>query len=274
VLGDRVNLGVLAAARKREGSLHLISATTKQAKEPVEVDEEMVMRLAKGILRERTVNEKIELMVRWFASRSIEIGQELVFAPETDYPAAWCRSAKEWRTLFAEIVNGLGYLSLSSGRVSVSIAGWKWLAELPKAKGQVGFIAMPFSGEHKSLYEAIYRGIENAGYEPVRVDEDHYTGGVMERVLARIRESRFVVAEFADNRGGVYYEAGFALGLGIPTIHLCSQAQLDSNSEEERLHFDVSHLGFLPWEADKLGVLTERLRTRIMALFGRGPLAK
>jgi len=33
------------------------------------------------------------------------------------------------------------------------------------------------------------------------LDEDHYTGGVMERVLARIRESRFVVAEFADNRG-------------------------------------------------------------------------
>jgi hypothetical protein len=30
---------------------------------------------------------------------------------------------------------------------------------------------------------------------------DHYTGGVMDQILARIREGRFVVAEFGRNRG-------------------------------------------------------------------------
>jgi nucleoside 2-deoxyribosyltransferase len=79
---------------------------------------------------------------------------------------------------------------------------------------------------------AIKAGIERAGYEPIRVDEEHYTGGVVDRILARIQESRFVVADFTRNRGGVYYEAGFASGLGIPVIHLCEQEQLDS--EEAR----------------------------------------
>ena len=36
----------------------------------------------------------------------------------------------------------------------------------------------------------------------------------MDRIIAQIRASKFVVADFTRNRGGVYYEAGFALGLG------------------------------------------------------------
>jgi len=252
-------------------NLHLISATTKEAREPVQVDEQLLKRIQDGEIRERTVDEKIELMVRWFASRSYEVGQSFVSIADFDYPAAWCRSPSEWSVLLRAVASELGYLKSGGNGFSVSVSGWRTLVETKKTSGSVAFVAMPFNEELNSEYDAIRTGIASAGYEPVRVDKDHYTGGVMDQILARIRESRFVIAEFAGNRGGVYYEAGFALGLGIPTICLCSQTQLKAERPEERLHFDVDHLNFLPWEQTDLPRLTRELRDRILALFGRGP---
>jgi nucleoside 2-deoxyribosyltransferase len=94
----------------------------------------------------------------------------------------------------------------------------------------------------------------------------------MDRVLARIREARFVVADFSGNRGGVYYEAGFALGLGKTVIHSCREEQLDSPDREQRLHFDVAHLKMIPWKADQLDDYAEKLENHIVAVFGRGPV--
>ncbi len=65
----------------------------------------------------------------------------------------------------------------------------------------------------------------------------------MDRILARIRESRFVIADLTHNRGGVYYEAGFAEGLGIPVIYTCDADCLDPEApKEKRVHFDCQHL--------------------------------
>jgi hypothetical protein len=91
----------------------------------------------------------------------------------------------------------------------------------------------------------------------------------MDQIIAKIRESRFVVADFTGNRGGVYYEAGFALGLNLPIFTLCGQDHL---SGEEKVHFDVQHLNLLTWEDGKLPELTARLEARIVAVLGRGPV--
>jgi nucleoside 2-deoxyribosyltransferase len=134
-----------------------------------------------------------------------------------------------------------------------------------------GFIAMAFSEDLNPLKTAISTGIRAAGYEPTRVDQEDYVGGVMDKIIALIRESRFVVADFTRNRGGVYYEAGFAFGLGIKVVQVCSQAQLESTDPSQRLHFDVNHLNCLAWTEGKLDEFSDRLRDRILAIFGRGP---
>ena len=130
---------------------------------------------------------------------------------------------------------------------------------------------MSFNSSLTLVNRAIQRAVEAAGYVPIRVDEDEYTGGVMDKVISELRNSRFVVADFTRNRGGVYYEAGFAAGLGIPVIHLCNARCLDDASDD-RLHFDVQHLNFLTWEDSTLDAFTENLTNRIVALFGRGPI--
>jgi hypothetical protein len=59
--------------------------------------------------------------------------------------------------------------------------------------------------------------------------------------IAEIRRSRFVVADYTGHRGGVYFEAGFALGLGLIVIPTCRA------DEVPKLHFDIKHLNTLLW---------------------------
>ena len=95
--------------------------------------------------------------------------------------------------------------------------------------------------------EGIAPTIWDAGYKPHKIDEGKFTGGVVDRILAEIRKSKFVVADFTacDNckhigaRGGVYFEAGFALGLGKTVFLTCRK------NRTEAVHFDVNHLNLL-----------------------------
>ena len=45
--------------------------------------------------------------------------------------------------------------------------------------------------------------------------------------MHQIRKSKFLIADFTGQRGGVYYEAGFAYGLGLPVIWTCRKDWFD-----------------------------------------------
>ena len=92
----------------------------------------------------------------------------------------------------------------------------------------------------------------------------------MDKILARIRESRFVVADFKLNRGGVYYEAGFAEGLGTEVFYLCEDSQV-SKDVEDRVHFDIAHLNLIAWNSEDLPGLSQKLENRIVRVLGKGP---
>jgi hypothetical protein len=166
-------------------------------------------------------------------------------------------------------------LSSSNGEVRFEILldGWKRVQDLQRSHGtgRLVFIAMFFDIGLNGLRDAIEAAVRRAGYEPLRVDRHEFVGGVMDEILAKIRQSKFVVADFTGNRGGVYYEAGFASGIGLRVVPLCQEDCLNSANKAERLHFDVSHLNFLPWRLDALGTLEARLQSRIERIFGRGP---
>jgi len=49
----------------------------------------------------------------------------------------------------------------------------------------------------------------------------HHNEKICDKIVSEIRKSRLLVADFTDNRGGVYFEAGFAMGLSIPVIWMC-----------------------------------------------------
>jgi nucleoside 2-deoxyribosyltransferase len=131
----------------------------------------------------------------------------------------------------------------------------------------IGFCAMWFADDLKPLWsEALEPAIRAAGYEPKRIDQHEHVNRIDDEIVAMIRRSRFVVADFTGQRGGVYFEAGYALGLGLRVIWLCRQDELD------RVHFDTRQYNFLVWKPSEYADLAKRLQNRIEATLGRGPI--
>ena len=125
---------------------------------------------------------------------------------------------------------------------------------------------MWFDPQVQDAWKAIEQGIHTAGYQPLRIDQRQHNNKIDDEIVAAIRGSRFVVSDFTGHRGGVYFEAGFAMGLGIPVIWLCRKDELD------KAHFDTRQYNFIVWEQAGLPELTKALKNRIEATIGRGPL--
>jgi hypothetical protein len=71
------------------------------------------------------------------------------------------------------------------------------------------------------------------------------------------------VADFTGHRAGVYFEAGFALGLNLPVFWTCRKDNLTD------LHFDIRQFNCIDWNDP--GELAHRLQKRIEAVIGAGP---
>lgn len=145
--------------------------------------------------------------------------------------------------------------------------GWAHLASLSQGnvRSDRGFVAMWFDPSMDKADLAIATSIREAGYQAVRIDRHQHNNRIDDEIIAAIRQSKFVVADFTGQRGGVYFEAGFALGLGIPVIWLCRQDDL------AKIHFDNRQYNFILWDGDKLDDLKAALRNRIEATIGAGP---
>jgi len=147
-----------------------------------------------------------------------------------------------------------------SSYVSVTAAGEKDLSSSGMANlgSATGLIAMWFDRSMDPAHAAIRRAIERAGFRPERLDDIEHVEKIDDLILRRIEAARFVVADFTGQRGGVYFEAGYARGLAIPVVWTCREDELP------KLHFDIRQYNCIPWvdQAD----LEERLLRRMCGL--------
>ena len=108
---------------------------------------------------------------------------------------------------------------------------------------QICFVAMSFAPELNSIYSVgIKPAVEALGYEAVRVDTKPHNDKIDSKIIELIMKSRFIVADFTNQRNGVYYEAGFAKGLGLPVIQTCMNADFD------KMHFDIRSINTLRYD--------------------------
>ena len=118
----------------------------------------------------------------------------------------------------------------------ISVKGYAHLDELKKVivDSEQAFVAMWFDPSTKEVFDKGFEpGIEDAGYKAFRIDRKEFSNKIDDEIIAQIRHSRFLVADFTDEgerggRGGVYYEAGFAHGLNIPVIFTCQKESAEA----------------------------------------------
>lgn len=123
------------------------------------------------------------------------------------------------------------------------------------------FIAMSFSPELDEIYSnAIAPAVINCGFSPFIVKDQLIPTGktINDEIIAGIKMSRFMIADFTKHRNGVYFEAGFARGLGMEVIYTCSKEDIDN------AHFDTRQYQHILWTNSE--ELKEQLTFRIKAL--------
>lgn len=141
--------------------------------------------------------------------------------------------------------------------ISLTPEGYARIDVLQKttAYGRNVLVAMKFGEDTKTLREAIRKGIQDAEYIAVFIDEVQHNDFITPELLKHIRDSKFVVVDLTHQNNGAYFEEGYAMGLGKSVIQLCKS--------DTKLHFDIAQKNTIMWATED--DIPERLTNRIKA---------
>ena len=248
------------------------------------------------------IPERADRLLRLLANQSSSIGEVLEIFPlglgnggfrnelKITYSAmAWSESTADeelgfltdylarqgWITKDRQMYDGMGMRRATRELYfcRVEVPGYSRVAEIREnPDSSQCFVAMWFDASMDDVYEKGFRAaIEAAGYTPLRIDrKPDLIDRIDDAIIVEIRRSRFIVADFTHDeekgaRGGVYYEAGFARGLGLPVIFTCRKDMID------KVHFDTRQFNHILWENPE--ELRKKLTERILAAraIGQGP---
>jgi len=196
------------------------------------------------------------------------------YATELAVAAHCAAETKQEVRVLIKFIEELRYASIEGRYLTLAAQGYQRIAELEDTNRQSDsiFVAMWFDDSVNFLYdEAIKGAIEELGYKPYRVDQPSrvdkttYETKVCDRIEVEIRRSRALIADFTHGkdgaRGGVYYEAGLARGLGIPVIWTCREDMFQG-----KLHFDTRQYPHIGWKSGELEKFKQELSDRIRIL--------
>jgi hypothetical protein len=117
------------------------------------------------------------------------------------------------------------------------------------------FVIMPFAPEYADRYNvAIKPACESAGAICQRVDEQIFLQNILERIYGEIERADLIVSEMSGRNPNVFYETGYAHGLGKPVILVTQSA--------DDIPFDLRHYPHVVY-GSSLTILKEKLQERV-----------
>lgn len=100
------------------------------------------------------------------------------------------------------------------------------------------FVIMPFRGQDMTdAYAAIKDECKKLKLRAKRVDENSGSGLIIREITDLIERSEFIVCDLTNERPNVYYELGYAHGVGNEAMDILLIAK-----EGAVLHFDIAPL--------------------------------
>ena len=249
--------------------------------EPVWIDSNTLERALQ--ISPPSVSERIERGIEDLVRNCPEIGKQYgigegdsrsQLARDSLMGATFSHASDEVLTYLREYEK-VGYLSISDNesgnivRIHLTLLSYQFGDE-KRSNSQRVFVAMWFSDSMQGAFDGgIEPAIRDCGYRAIRIDQKEHNNKIDDEIIAEIRQSKFVIADFTSEpkepRGGVYFEAGYALALGLPVIWTCKSDLID------QVHFDTRQFNHITWtDADDLKT---KLINRIRATIGQGPLS-
>jgi len=228
-----------------------------------------VLEDVEGIVKDApsyTILERIDLVLTAVATMTKRPGDLSAFSFVSHYPLVYVSSSDEALFYLREL-DTLGYLRVSGAFARVTIRGYERIHQLETAGRQSNavFVAMSFAPTKDSIYdEAIEPAVSETGYHAVKMNRLEHVNRIDDEIIGQIKRSRFMVADFSDQRPGVYFEAGLMIGLGRNVIWMCEKNELQA------VHFDTRQYNFIDYES--AAEAKARLFNRILAIEGEGPI--
>jgi hypothetical protein len=216
-----------------------------------------------------TYGQRKERLLRLLRDRRFEIGDKLRANEDALLPLLDFTEPHQVTSFFALLTESRILKFVGLGDFEIDVEGLN-LLEANSVNSSKVFIAMWFDGSLDVAAAAISTAIRSCKLEPVRIDKVEHADKICDRIIAEIRSSKFVIADFTCGivkssnkdftvpRGGVYYEAGFAQGLGKQVIWTCREDQIKD------VHFDTRQYAHIVWKDEE--ELSTKLETRIRAL--------
>ena len=199
----------------------------------------------------KSIEEKIKKLLQRVREKTQYFGEEVKLGDiETVVPLAYAKNSDELIALFTLMTEKklakIGVLSNEHDdgkrtvKMTLSANGWDLTNSLEdkNKESDRGFIAVWFHDSMNQNIDAAEEAVTESGFRPICIRDEHFSERIMDKALGEIRQSRFVIVDLTGNRGSVFFEAGFAHGLGIETIYVyCEQ----NGEETTALEFYARH---------------------------------
>lgn len=147
-----------------------------------------------------------------------------------------------------------GFARELAGEVAKYLAVEKTLGAGPPDGGdqRLVFVIMSFSDDMEPIFEGIKAAGGPLGLEVLRVMDVVGDYKITDQIVHMIRNARLVVADLTHERPNVYFELGYARGLGKRVITIARN--------DAQIHFDVKDWMYIPYTDSR--ILERDLRQR------------
>ena len=211
-------------------------------------------------MRDKKIQEKFDLMMLHLSEyKNQQIPQKL-------HVRSWARDSNEFHKLFTraidnKLINGNTYMGVEVGFSDFTFDGLVYIENLnePNKSSKNIFIAFNFDNELPEIFNTyVKEAIEELGFNYTIVTQNTTTHdkAISDEIIAKLKSSRIVIADFTNHRNSVYFEAGFAMGMKIPIIWTCQEGH------EDDLSFDTRQYPHLVWKdgEDLKKQITDRIK--------------
>lgn len=254
------------------------------------IDKDSYRALASAVPAPHDALDQLDMLLDAIASRTRTFGEQTPSEDAERWAARLFFRDRKSLVQMASAMVGMGLIQYQldgqqQRRVlfGLTFTGWQQARDVRKRRGHgtQAFVAMWFHPEFAHVFDdAIGPALKDTGYSPYRVDLAHHNNRIDDEIVAQLRRSRLVVAEATGARASVYYEAGFAHGLGLTVIWCCNTSYgsfqpddrpdldlaptLTRKSWFDRVAFDTRQYNFIAWST--VEELRKRLTARVRGL--------
>jgi hypothetical protein len=130
------------------------------------------------------------------------------------------------------------------------------------------FVIMSFKGRGRdTVYAVVKDECSKLKLKAVRVDENIGSGLIIREITGLIERAEFIICDLTHERPNVYYELGYAHGVGNEPLNILLLAK-----EDTQLHFDIAPFRVQYYRSikDLRFIVSSNLRTMMEKTRGPG----